>query len=258
MGWLEGLMEAGLGTAAGARTNLLVKKAAENFQYGRYRQSIRYLDKLIETDPDQPRWLDLKGCCLVKLGRLAEAHTCLEKATRLDPQSGEAWGTRATVLMQMSRWQQALSCLEKALKLSKRVPEVTRAWMWHQKGECQMELGQLQDAISSFDEAVEINSRAETLVKKGLCLHDLGRFDQAIQSYTKALLLSPTNAEGLLFRACSADKLERTEDVIRDLNEFISRAEPGDKRVEIAVARLNSLTRTDRADPPVKNGSILD
>lgn len=235
MGWMDGWL---------GGNDSLSRKAAECFQYGRYEQSIKYLDQLIANEPDSSRWLDLKGCCLSKLGRYKQAHECLEQATKLDPRNAEAWASRGTLLHKINRYDKAIDCFNKALKVSRNLPDLTLSWIWHSKGECYLDLNKFQEGLAAFEEALKIQVKAESWVKKGQCLHSLVRYEEAIKSYDEALKLSPGHAEAFLFKAVSHDKLGQSEKVILLLLDFIRYAQPDDRRVEIANARINELRQT--------------
>lgn len=238
MGWMDGL-------SLGASTDSLSQKAAQCFQYGKFKDAIKYLDRLIAVEPEESRWLDLKGCCLTKLGKYKEAHTCLEKATRLSPNNAEAWASRGSVLLKMGKWAAAVDCFGKALKVSSKMPELTRAWIYHSLAEGLFELNRFEEALANFDKALELKVKAETLVGKGQCLHSLGRYDQAVQSYGEALSHSPGHAEAHLYKACSHDKQGQIAEVVTHLEQFLSFASPDDRRVEIANARIRELANVN-------------
>ena len=76
-------------------------------------------------------------------------------------------------------------------------------------------MGRLEQAIASYDKAVEIKpDKDEAWNNRGIALGKLGRLEQAIVSYDKVLAIKPDNNEAWLNRASALIKLGRWKEGI--------------------------------------------
>ncbi|MEW6619491.1 MAG: serine/threonine-protein kinase, partial [bacterium] len=115
-----------------------------------------------------------------------------EKITPPEREKLEAWelSNKGTALLNLGRSQEAISCYDEALEINPKDAEV-----WNNKGVTLKNLGRYQEAISCYDEALEIDPRdAETWNNKGTALDNLGRPQEAISCCDKALEINPRYA----------------------------------------------------------------
>ncbi|WP_414621195.1 tetratricopeptide repeat protein [Calothrix sp. CCY 0018] len=100
--------------------------------------------------------------------------------------------------------------------------EVGEAEVWFDRGFQQCEAGDFEQAIASYDKAIEIKpDYYEAWVNRGVALGELGRFEQAIASYDKAIEIKPDFHEAWGNRGVALDELGRVEQAIASYDKAI-------------------------------------
>ena len=120
------------------------------------------------------------------------------------------WFTKGTSLRDLGRLEEAITCYDKALEINPEFVEV-----WNNKGISLHMLGRLEEAVTCYDKALEINPEfAEVWNNKGLSLADLGRREEAIACYSKALEINPEVAGAWTNKGYSLNKLGRIKEAV--------------------------------------------
>jgi len=97
-----------------------------------------------------------------------------------------------------------------------------RSQTWFYQGLQQAKKGELSEAITSYDKAIEINPRSyEYWFNRGLTLFYLSDFAKAIASYDKAIEMKPNFYKGWYNRGIAQGELGRFEDAIVSFNKVI-------------------------------------
>ncbi len=130
-------------------------------------------------------------------------------------------------------------------------PFVCRARCWTQKGEHEI-------AITDLNEAVRLNPSAELYVHRGVLLDEAKRYDDAIADYNEAIRLNPKLKEAFNCRGNSWTSKKEYDKAIADFNEairlnpqdamaFNNRAESWRKKTEYdkAIADCSEAIRLD-------------
>lgn len=78
----------------------LYDKASRDMQKKNYKSALKYIDEAIEIDAKNPDFFDLKGECLVMLGKFQEAYDTYSKAIRLFPKESRFYYWRGTLLLE--------------------------------------------------------------------------------------------------------------------------------------------------------------
>ena len=117
----------------------------------------------------------------------------------------------------------ALSSIEMTLRI-----EPSRAASWYAHGTILTALDRDEEALASFERAVELESMFEYEFAKGKLLVKLHRGRQALASLTRCLEMQTDSGEVLWYRSLALSQLDRTTDAIADLEHLAVLPAPGD------------------------------
>lgn len=99
------------------------------------------------------------------------------------------WINKGATLGNLGRPQEAITCYDEVLEINPKVAEA-----WYNKGNALYNLGRLQEAISCYDKAIGINPKdAKARNNKGNALYNLGKYQEAIRCYDEALRIDPND-----------------------------------------------------------------
>jgi tetratricopeptide (TPR) repeat protein len=97
-----------------------------------------------------------------------------------------AYGVLGNALHALSRLDDALSSYDRAIDID---PDLAGVHL--NRALALRDLGRNHQALESFDRAIEREAAPHVLTLRGLCLTDLGRGEEALQSYDRAILENP-------------------------------------------------------------------
>ncbi len=200
-------------------------------QMKEYEKSIESSEHAIQLNPNDADSYFNKGGALIGLGRNEEAIIALDEALRIDPNyevakqarnliltgkyasnSNQAieWYNKGVDLGTLGQYQEAIEAYDQALKIN---PELTAAW--YNKGMDLGTLGRYQEAIEAYDQALKINPEfTEVWSNKGVDLGYLGRYQEAIEAYDQALKINPELTLVWYNKGVALDNLGRYQEAI--------------------------------------------
>lgn len=230
---------------------LLVRKLnkdIENTQiyikYGRYKDTLIYIDKLLKYQPMVSFLYAQKGFCLIKLGNSEEALEVLYKGLRINPSNDSiinniSWANnllgkfpealdyatkglkidphdvmllinRGVALKGLKRYKEAMEALNESLSI-KETPEALFS-----KAKLLLEIEQYEEAVKNFKEYLSyLNEDVEALFYTAICFHELGNYDEALRYFDKAIELNSTEYHLYMWKARILYLLKMYEDSIR-------------------------------------------
>lgn len=162
-------------------------------------------------DQDPQEWIG-QGQLHLQCLNYVEALTCFNQALILNPSHSDAWGKCGTVLEKLGCFTEAIAANQTMQKLLlnpwlKPDPPVwsenpaiiaahqklcSTAPYWLNRGATLYTLGRHEEAIASYDKALEINPGDHAVwSNRSLVLYILGRHEEAIISYDKVLEIKP-------------------------------------------------------------------
>ncbi|MBD2440156.1 tetratricopeptide repeat protein [Nostoc sp. FACHB-110] len=151
-----------------------------------------------------------KGLSQTKLGQFTEALTSFNHALEINPENSLALTANCQAFTNLNRLSEAISACDAAIKTNQNWGDNTAAIAWYAKGLAQKKNGQLEEAISSFDQAVAMNPQdAEIWLEHGRTLATIGKPEQAAMSYEFAVKLSPKYALALASQSAAFNKLNK-------------------------------------------------
>jgi len=124
-------------------------------------EAIASFDRALALDPQHATSLNDRGNALYWLRRYDEALDSLDRAVAAAPSNAKAWTNRAEVLLHLSRTADAIASCERALALQVGEPDPQVPYIL---GRCFLELGQIKEAITSFDMALAIEPAFEVAI----------------------------------------------------------------------------------------------
>lgn len=115
---------------------------------------------------------------------------------------------------------------------------------WYQQGNRQIDAGQYEEAINSFDQALEYNPDADDAWRgKGNALFYLERYDEAFTSYDQAANIQPNQYKIWWARGCALASLGQNEEAIADYDKALE-LQPNSHEVWVIRGKaLDSLKR---------------
>jgi tetratricopeptide (TPR) repeat protein len=175
-------------------------------------------EMIIKIDPkDKDAWYD-RAYALEKLDMKEEAIKSYGKAIALPPSSenAEPLYRRGLLLEAADIYDEALKDYKEALKLRD-------DWkIWKHKGIVEQKLGLLEDALASYEEALERRPEEGSMwYSKGAVLEALHRYEEALIAYEKAIKLMPKDPDAWYSRGNVLSILERHEDAVSSFSKAI-------------------------------------
>ena len=83
-------------------------------------------------------------------------------------------------------------------------------------------LGEYQDALTQYDEAVRLNPRSGAIhYYRGLCQYELEYFDDAIKSFSYALIINTQHSKAYFYRGRAKSKMQLHDEAIVDYNKAL-------------------------------------
>ena len=132
----------------------------------------------------------------------------------------EEWGKELEGLAEEEKWEEMLSASEVCVKEH---PEEAVGYFY--MGIAEDELGNSEEAIAEYDEALELETKdkKKALIhnNRGNVLKKLKRYEEAIADYGKAIKLSPEYLDAYNGRGNTFNDLQRYEEAIADFNRAI-------------------------------------
>ncbi|NCS08352.1 MAG: tetratricopeptide repeat protein, partial [Microcystis aeruginosa G13-07] len=120
--------------------------------------------------------------------KLAEIKAYLSDSPSLDPvRASQLWHEKGLIHAMGKEYEQAIASYDQALEIK---PDYHYAW--NNRGSALDDLGRYEEAIASWDQALEIKPDLhEAWYNRGIALGNLGRYEEAIASWDQALEIKP-------------------------------------------------------------------
>jgi tetratricopeptide (TPR) repeat protein len=186
----------------------------------KYRDAIESLEKVIELSRPEDVIYEAIGHCYDKLRNYAQARIYYRKASHLNADDSKLYYKIACTYLNEMQWANAIRQLENALRISPKQPEYNLAI-----GECQMQLGNVKDAVLYFSNVVRIRPKNvagwEALIR---CLYVGGFFEEALEQTQSAL--QKTNGKPVfIFYSCAiCFALGKTKEGLLQLEKAMSKS----------------------------------
>ncbi len=175
---------------------------------GNLERAIAFYDQVLDLQADCFEVWHERGLVLERQGNYADAIASYDRALSLQPPAAaccEVWFERGNALQYgLGDYTQAIACYDRALSFDGRHDTV-----WQNRGNALLYgLSLPEDALHCYDRAIA-NNRDNPLAwrNRGNALVELRRYDEAIASYDVALQIQPNDQVSWQARLLAAEKL---------------------------------------------------
>jgi tetratricopeptide (TPR) repeat protein len=189
-----------------------------------------------------------QGLRLHQAGRLEEAQSYYAAALRDQADYHPALHMIGLLRFQLQDIGGALAALDQAAAAAPTgYPRL--ALLHASRGEALMSLGQQEEALAAFDQALARDPAiAAAWNNQGLALNSLGRLEEALASFARAALLAPASVEPLSNHGETLRRLRRYEEALVSFSRALA-TDPGDPAA--LVNRAGTLTDLGRIDQAI-------
>ncbi len=152
-----------------------LETALAQYRAGRFADSERTLEQLVQAGSRDPKVYNLLGWCLHRRQRTNEALAAMRRAIELAPGDAQWYANSAQILLESGMFQAAYGTAAKALELSPASVQALKV-----KGHVEMNRGAFKLALESFQRAVAADKNDPEAVRW------LGGAQQKLYSYSDA------------------------------------------------------------------------
>jgi len=211
-------------------------KGVFHAQRKEYGEALRCLDQAIQLDSGLATAHSNRGRVLLTLGpeKAREALKSFDRALKLKPDELDTLRDKALAL-------RALKKTEQELKIYKKMSEISNEeWgIWLRLGDLQLELGDIKNAISSYEESLKIkDDLVPAYIRMAIALALEGRFDDGLKSAETATKLEPENPEAWLIRGDVNLRAGKHKSAMKSLKKA-SELDPTDASVENTLGMVS-------------------
>ena len=134
------------------------------------------------------------------LGRYDDALRVYDKLIVIDGENPEVWNSRGNLLSDMGMLEEAIESFDKAVEVCLDDSEVDASAI-NRMGNAYIDLGKFDEALECFNRAIDLEkNNIDFLLNKGVVLMELGKFEEAVDSFNKVLLRSPDNEDAFFLK----------------------------------------------------------
>ena len=205
-------------------------KANDLVQQGKLEESIEYIDKAIELNPNESNLRYIKGRVLIELKRYDEAIENLNNAFNLDPFNIKCLSTKGIAYEQSGRYDEAMVCYDEAIILDPNdgyplelkgtlyliglkdydnaIKYLNQAKnknsknprIWNNLGDAYLNIGEFKKGLDCCDKACSLDpSNFRAWFTTGEIYYKLHHYDKAMKYAIKARKLNPSDSDLLIF-----------------------------------------------------------
>ena len=185
-----------------------------------YLLSFKDYEKTLELDPSYKTAYFNMAICLTNLNRKKESIYYYEKIIDECPTDIEAQLGICQSYREIGNSKKALELLDKAFLIFKEdSPKIAN--LYYEKGMCLYNREKYNEAISSFEKAIEFSHSTKKLLlsdcyyHKGICFLKINKRDKGFKDFEKALKYNEKNGEIYFYKAYYFMDLEKYEEAIK-------------------------------------------
>jgi tetratricopeptide (TPR) repeat protein len=166
-----------------------IQAAIGHHQAGRLVEAEKIYRQVFAEHPNQPDALHLLGLLVSQMGRHDAGIDLIRQAIAINATNADYHNNLGTVLRDNGKLDEAIASFNQAIQLK---PD---AAAYNNLGTAMREKNRLEDAVAAYRQAISRNPRfAQAHNNLGNALKDLGQLTQAIAAYRRAIQLKPDYA----------------------------------------------------------------
>lgn len=213
-------------------------------EQGRHEEAEKILESALQINDAAPQGLAFYGVALLRQRKFDAAAAMFERAIAAAPHDATQRRNLGDALRGLQRYQDALNSYDEALQLDSRLPEVLAC-----RAETLMTLGRYAEALASSDAALALaSSLPSALSSRAAALAALERNEEAVAAYRVLLRHKPNDVPALGQRAHLLALLQRYEEAIADFNTALN-IEP--RNAHLLMLRGMALAQRRQFEPAV-------
>lgn len=193
--------------------------------------AITAFDKALEIKPDFIEALANRATAFLEMGKFEDALAAFDQLLAIEPNHPLTWNNRGNTLLALERVEEAIKCYDTALALMPGLAEATGnrrqvlntlkgsnssfADSAYTKGVLLMREGRFHDALTAFDEAIEVRPGfVDALSNRATSLSELKRFEDALEAFDMALAIDAEHTISWNNRANTLAAMKRFEEAV--------------------------------------------
>lgn len=223
--YLEGIEDINKAIGFGDKTACLyLNRGHLNSSLGNTTRAIEDFSTAIMMDESYADAYCDRGTEYLKIGDYNAALNDFERAVSINPNDPNTWCNRGTVFYLQKNYTKAFDDYTRCLNLK---PDIVIAY--HNRGISLFCLGRYSEAIVDFDLRNHLEPNSVAYLTKGMCSANLGNIAEAIESFDESIRLNNNNLRAHLFKAELCYGLKRFEDAKKEYMEVL-RINPTNKK----------------------------
>ena len=160
-------------------------------QTGRINESVTFMHKSVQLDPQDAEAHNNLGVIYQELGKLQKAEASYTQATILQQNYIEAYNNLGNVLKDQGKFEKAVNAYEKAISVNPNYSDT-----YYNKGIALKLLGKLKESEACYSKAIELNpNKSKAHNNLGNILQEKNKTEEAIVAYKKAISINPNYIE---------------------------------------------------------------
>lgn len=165
----------------------------------RYEEALASYNRALEAQSSYFEDGFNRGIQLARFLRSATTGAEEKIILKANPFSSEVWKFRGVALSALERYEEAISSYDRALEIR---PDDYDAWCY--RGNTLSDQRHYEEAIASYDKALEINPDVDRAwLNRGIGLGKLGRYEEAVASFNRVLEISPKDNIAWLYHGAA-------------------------------------------------------
>ncbi|MFH1226517.1 MAG: tetratricopeptide repeat protein [Planctomycetota bacterium] len=190
--------------------------------YGKPKEAIPDLEKVLELDPNSHIGWYAKGCIEAAKIQYDEAIKSYNKAIELYPEYGWAYINRGAAYSNKGEWDKAIADYSKGIELN---PKFVTSY--YNRGVAYNKKGEWDKAVADYTRTIELDPKhAGAYCGRGSVYDGKNELDKAIADYDRAIELDPRYTQARCNRGNAYSKKGELDKAIADYNRAIE-LDPG-------------------------------
>lgn len=242
---------------------------------GRHDAAIECFDRAIAIKPDFIEAYTNRATAFSEMGRFEEALAAFDQVLAMEPNDPITWNNRGNALVSLQRLEDAMASYDTALAILPGFPEATAnrrrvldalrgtnapfADTAYSKGVLLMHEGRFHDAVTAFDEALEVKPNfVDALSNRATALSEMKRFEEALLGFDQALAVDAEHAITWNNRANTFAAMKQFEDAVASYDRALQLSPAFQPAIDNRANALFELKRGKRCPPAYMRGLFDD